>query len=144
MRVCPGWARLTFADLAPLTTVGNLVRVGGGACARLTRLQPFRRLCTTFGADITCGEMGLATSFLNASKEEWSLVRRHPSEGTFGVQLAGNRPATLVPAAEVMAREFGGNMDFVDLNCGCPIDLVFKNGSGAACGSTAVLVLGGG
>jgi len=76
--------------------------------------------------------VGLATSFLAGSKEEWSLVRRHPSEGTFGVQLAGNKPATLVPTAEAIARECGPNVDFVDLNCGCPIDLIFKSGSGSA------------
>ncbi|KAG0699063.1 FMN-linked oxidoreductase [Suillus ampliporus] len=105
--------------LAPLTTVGNL---------------PFRRLCVTLGADITCGEMGLATSFLTASASEFSLVRRHPSEGTFGIQLAGNKPSTLVPTAEVLGREFGdaGGIDFADVNCGCPIDLVFKSGSGSA------------
>ncbi|KAG7094002.1 hypothetical protein E1B28_007631 [Marasmius oreades] len=103
--------------LAPLTTVGNL---------------PFRRLCVEFGADITCGEMGLATSFLSGSKEEWSLVRRHPSEKIYGVQVAGNKPNTLVPTAEVLAKECAGNIDFVDVNCGCPIDLVFKTGSGSA------------
>jgi len=58
-------------------------------------------------------------------------VRRHPSEGIFGVQLAGNKPATLVPAAEAIARQCGPNIDFVDLNCGCPIDLIFKSGSGS-------------
>ncbi|KAG1763776.1 hypothetical protein EDD22DRAFT_979262 [Suillus occidentalis] len=105
--------------LAPLTTVGNL---------------PFRRLCMTLGADITCGEMGLATSFLSASASEFSLVRRHPSESIFGAQVAGNKPSTLVPTAEVLGREFGdaGGIDFVDVNCGCPIDLVFKSGSGSA------------
>lgn len=77
--------------------------------------------------------VGLATSFLQGSKEEWSLVRRHPSERTFGVQLAGNKPALLAATAEVMAREFGSQgVDFVDLNCGCPIDLVFRGGSGSA------------
>ena len=77
--------------------------------------------------------MGLATSFLAGSKEEWSLVRRHPSESIFGIQVAGNKPANLVPTAEVIAKECGSNVDFVDLNCGCPIDLVFKTGSGSAC-----------
>ncbi|KZT59268.1 FMN-linked oxidoreductase [Calocera cornea HHB12733] len=108
------WKGLTY--LAPLTTVGNL---------------PFRRLCVDYGADITCGEMGLAASFLNASREEWSLVRRHPSERIFGNQLAGNKPSTVVPAAEVISTECP-NLDFVDLNCGCPIDLVYRNGAGSA------------
>ncbi|KIY72907.1 zinc finger dihydrouridine synthase [Cylindrobasidium torrendii FP15055 ss-10] len=103
--------------LAPLTTVGNL---------------PFRRLCVALGADITCGEMGLATSFLQGSKEEWSLVRRHPSEKTFGIQVAGSKPHTLIPTAEIIGKELAGNVDFVDVNCGCPIDLVFKSGSGSA------------
>jgi tRNA-dihydrouridine synthase len=76
--------------------------------------------------------VGLATSFLSGSKEEWSLVRRHPSETMFGVQVAGSKPVTLVPTAEVIAKECNGGIDFVDLNCGCPIDLVFRTGSGSA------------
>ncbi|KAF7333300.1 tRNA-dihydrouridine(47) synthase [NAD(P)(+)] [Mycena sanguinolenta] len=109
------WAGKTY--LAPLTTVGNL---------------PFRRLCVSYGADITCGEMGLSNSFLSGSKEEWSLVRRHPSEKIFGVQIAGSKALGVASAAEVLAKECGDTIDFVDLNCGCPIDLVFKTGSGSA------------
>ncbi|KAH7101228.1 FMN-linked oxidoreductase [Auriculariales sp. MPI-PUGE-AT-0066] len=112
--------RLNWTDktyLAPLTTVGNL---------------PFRRLCVSLGAEITCGEMGLATSFLQGSREEWSLVRRHPSESIFGIQLCGNKPQTLVQAAETIVNEIGSGLDFVDVNCGCPIDLVFTTGAGSA------------
>ncbi|KAF8520318.1 dihydrouridine synthase-domain-containing protein, partial [Gautieria morchelliformis] len=72
----------------------------------------------------------LSLLLFSITKEEWSLVR-HPSEHTFGIQLAGNKPATLVPVAVIMAKEFAGNLDFVDLNCGCPINLVFKNGAGS-------------
>ncbi|KDQ21164.1 hypothetical protein BOTBODRAFT_122825 [Botryobasidium botryosum FD-172 SS1] len=118
------WEGLNY--LAPLTTVGNL---------------PFRRLCSTLGAQITCSEMSLATSLLTGSKEEWSLVRRHPIERIYGVQVAGNKPATLARAAEVLQQTLGygprgggnsGGIDFVDLNCGCPIDLVFRTGAGSA------------
>jgi hypothetical protein len=87
--------------------------------------------------------VGLSASFLSGSKEEWSLVRRHPSETMFGVQVAGNKPAMLVPTAEVIARECSGGIDFMDLNCGCPIDLVFRTGSGSARASFAVFVFGG-
>lgn len=59
-------------------------------------------------------------------------MRRHPSESIFGIQVAGNKPNTLVPSAEIIAKEFPNTVDFVDLNCGCPIDLVFKAGSGSA------------
>ncbi|KAG0145307.1 hypothetical protein CROQUDRAFT_706719 [Cronartium quercuum f. sp. fusiforme G11] len=110
--------RLEWRDklyLAPLTTVGNL---------------PYRRLCTSLGADITCAEMTLAQDLIVANTNEWSLVKRHTSERTFGVQIAGSRPQLLVPAAEMVAKEL--EVDFVDVNCGCPLDLVFKKGAGAA------------
>ena len=84
---------------------------------------------------LTFREVGLAMSFLQGSKEEWSLVRRHPSESIFGMQIAGSKPQLLVPAAEIIGRECAGNLDFVDVNCGCPIDLVYKTGSGSACAS---------
>lgn len=103
--------------LAPLTTTGNL---------------PFRRLCTSLGADITCGEMGLAESYLQGSKNEWSLVRRWEGERCFGTQLCGSKPDLLVPSAEVLAREFPSGLDFIDINCGCPIDMVFSKGGGSA------------
>ncbi|SPO25177.1 related to DUS3 - member of dihydrouridine synthase family [Ustilago trichophora] len=103
--------------LAPLTTTGNL---------------PFRRICSSFGSDIHCGEMGLAESFLHGNASEWSLVRRHSSERIFGTQLCGGKPDLLVPVAEALKREIGDGLDFVDINCGCPIDLVYNKGAGSA------------
>jgi tRNA-dihydrouridine synthase 3 len=75
--------------------------------------------------------MGLSGSFLQGAKTEWALTKRHESERTFGIQVAGSKPAQLVPCAEAIVKQCP-DVDFVDVNLGCPIDLVFNKGAGSA------------
>jgi tRNA-dihydrouridine synthase 3 len=100
--------------LAPLTTVGNL---------------PYRRICAAFGADITLGEMALIYNLNHTQKSEWSLLRRHESEKVFGLQVAVSRPNDAAVFAQAIEAS-GFSYDYIDINCGCPVDKLVQSGCG--------------
>lgn len=124
--------------LAPLTTQGNL---------------PFRRLCVELGCQATYSEMALGMPLLQGSKPDWTLMRAHKSEITppkmnpgaiplfddydnsrdlkFGAQISGSAHWVVTKAADVLNR-YCPHLRLIDLNCGCPIDKVFKGGAGSA------------
>jgi tRNA-dihydrouridine synthase 3 len=90
---------------------------------------PFRRLLAEWGAEVSVGEMAYAHKVVGGASGERALLRRHPSERCFGVQLAGKRPEVMAEAAR---RAADGGADFVDVNLGCPIDDATRRGFGAA------------
>ncbi|KAF4339619.1 tRNA-dihydrouridine synthase 3 [Fusarium beomiforme] len=124
--------------LAPLTTQGNL---------------PFRRLCVELGAQLTYSEMALSMPLIQGTKADWTLLKVHESElippkfnpGSvpifddyehskdikFGAQISGNNHWVVTKAADVLNR-YCPHLRLIDLNCGCPIDMVFKSGGGSA------------
>ncbi|KAK4465631.1 hypothetical protein QBC42DRAFT_294133 [Cladorrhinum samala] len=121
--------------LAPLTTQGNL---------------PFRRLCVELGAQVTYSEMALGLPLLQGQKADWALMKAHESEITppcfdgppiegydnskdlkFSVQIAANVPWVAVKTTETLTR-FLPHLRLIDINCGCPIDMIYKSGAGSA------------
>ncbi|MFI5184165.1 MAG: tRNA-dihydrouridine synthase family protein [Vicinamibacteria bacterium] len=100
--------------LAPLTRGGHLA---------------FRRLCVEFGAEVTVGEMVVVRRLLQQKSSEFALLKSHPTEPFFGVQLADRHPDTLAEGARIAE---GRGARFVDLNCGCPIEQITRKGLGAS------------
>ena len=57
-------------------------------------------------------------------------MQRHASEDLFGIQLCGCQPHQFGRVSQLV--EDGHiDVDFVDINLGCPIDLVYKRGMGS-------------
>ena len=73
--------------------------------------------------------MAVVRNLLRGRRGEFALLRSHPDEPFFGVQLADKKPDTLAEGAR-LAESRGAR--FVDLNCGCPIDLITRRGLGAS------------
>jgi len=102
--------------MAPMTKGSNL---------------PYRRLCVELGARVLVSEMVVARRLKQRRQGEFALIRRAPGEPCFGVQLAGNKPEEMAWAAALVASR---DVDFIDLNLGCPIDHFTRMGLGAALG----------
>ena len=98
--------------MAPMALGGNL---------------PYRRLCREYGAVRTCSEMVLAHKLIKGG--ERPLLNHHESETDFGIQLTASRTDIMVEAVRIVLDQ---DVSFIDLNFGCPIDLVCRKGAGAA------------
>ncbi len=90
---------------------------------------PFRLLAGEWGAEVCCGEMAYAQRVSGSDRGDLPLLRRHANERVFGAQLAGKSPEVMAEAARTAVDQ---GADFVDVNCGCPIDEVTRRGFGAS------------
>ncbi len=90
---------------------------------------PFRLLCSELGAGLVCTEMvsAKAISFHNRNTE--ALLQIDPREHPVSLQLFGSDPDIISEMASyIEERPF----DILDLNMGCPVPKVVKNGEGSA------------
>jgi tRNA-dihydrouridine synthase B len=91
--------------------------------------SPFRRLMREYGSSVVISELVSANGIEYASHRTLELLKFHESERPVGLQIFGEDEEFLVKACQAVEK-MGAN--FVDLNMGCPVQKVVKNGAGAA------------
>lgn len=89
---------------------------------------PFRKISKECGASLTFTQMVSAKGVVENSFESLKLLAFSRDEKPVGVQILGNDPKYIYPAVKEIARF---KPDIIDLNCGCPKQLVTKYKLGA-------------
>ncbi len=97
---------------------------------------PFRLLCHEYGCDLSYTEMISAKGLLYNNKNTTDLLKTFPGEKAT-VQLFGSDPEIL---AEAACRLEEKGFEAVDINMGCPVPKIVKNGEGSALMKDPLLV----
>ncbi|WP_138203426.1 tRNA dihydrouridine synthase DusB [Haloimpatiens lingqiaonensis] len=90
----------------------------------------FRELCKEMGCELVYTEMISAKGMYYGSENTGELLKISKKESPVGVQIFGSEPYIMAKAAET----FNHNDDIclVDINMGCPVPKIVKNGEGSA------------
>ena len=91
----------------------------------------YRKYLNSFGVDICVTEMVSDMGLIYQNKETESYVSFDKDNVITGVQLFGSNPENLKKATEI-ALKLNPNIDFIDVNMGCPVPKVTKTGAGSS------------
>lgn len=90
---------------------------------------PFRVLCKEQGAGLLCMEMISAKAIQYRNKNTEALLKIHPSETPVSLQLFGAEPDIVSEIAKQIEEL---PFDILDINMGCPMQKIVRNGEGSA------------
>lgn len=90
---------------------------------------PFRLLCKEQGAGLLCMEMVSAKALQYKNKNTKALLSIHPKEHPVSLQLFGSDPYIISEMAKQIEEL---PFQILDINMGCPVPKVVKNGEGSA------------
>ncbi|HEX9021189.1 MAG TPA: tRNA dihydrouridine synthase DusB [Nitrospirota bacterium] len=89
----------------------------------------FRRICRDLGAGLVFSEMVSAEALIREHKRTHGMLKTDPAERPVAFQIFGSKPASMAEAARIVSR---GEVDFIDINMGCPVPKIVKSGAGSA------------
>ena len=90
---------------------------------------PFRLLCKEKGAGLLCMEMISAKALMYHNKNTIDLLRIHPDEYPVSLQIFGSEPQVMAEQAKAIEEH---PYQILDINMGCPVPKIVKNGEGSA------------
>ena len=91
----------------------------------------YRKYLNSFGVDLAVTEMVSDMGLIYQNKETESYVVYEKDDVITGVQLFGSQPENIAKAA-LIALKLNPNIDFFDVNMGCPVPKVTKTGAGSS------------
>lgn len=89
---------------------------------------PFRKMLTKYRPGLIYCEMVKMEALIHKNPQTYRLLDFESSMHPIGAQLCGSKPALAKECAKII-EDLG--FAVVDLNCGCPVDKVTKDGSGS-------------
>lgn len=114
-----------------MTSIGNIELKNPlvlGPMAGVTD-QPFRRICSHLGAALVSMEMVSANAVRHGNKKTRDLIHIAEDEHPVSMQLFGPDAETMKYALENLQDV---PYDVLDINMGCPVPKIVKNGEGSA------------
>ncbi|MCB2342662.1 tRNA dihydrouridine synthase DusB [Clostridium estertheticum] len=90
----------------------------------------FRGLCKELGCGLLYSEMVSAKGMYYGSSNTQSLMQISNEEKPIAIQIFGNDPKIMASACEIFNTR--DDISIVDVNMGCPVHKIVKNGEGSA------------
>jgi len=98
---------------------------------------PFRKMSCKYRPGIVYCEMVKIDALVRNDTNTYRLLDYETGMHPIGAQLCGSKPKMAADAAKIL-EDLG--FDIIDLNCGCPVDKVTKDGSGSGMLKTPELI----
>lgn len=113
-------------------TIGNVTLKNNLILAPMAGVtnEAFRTICMEKGAGLVYAEMVSDKGLLYSNKKTYDMIKVSKDEHPISMQLFGNDVDTILEAAKIIEKE--SNADILDINMGCPVNKVVKDGSGSA------------
>lgn len=111
--------------------IGNVTLLNSYILAPMAGVTdlPFRLLCKEQGAGLLCMEMVSAKAIQYNNRNTKALLEIHEEEKPVSLQLFGSDPVII---SEIAKRIEHLPFDILDINMGCPVPKIVKNGEGSA------------